>query len=458
VRIFTKLIVRASSFLNKGHKRSVKAKRNIILSLLFKGQSVIVGFIMVPILLNQLDAERYGIWLTLSSIVGFASFFDFGLGNGLRIFFAKAVAQENRKLAKSYVSTTYITLSLIFLSVLGIFHVVNPYLNWAGILNSQGMTPGELSLLALVVGTLFIVRFLFELIGTLLVADQRSGLGKSFGPMGNLAALLIILVLIRINLADSLINVAVVLVGSPVIVLIIATIYFFSTDYKQYRPSFKYFQLSQVKSLLGLGTKFFIIQLGAIILMTTDNVIVAQLFGPEEVVVYQVASKYMGITMLIYIILLSPIWSAVTEAYYRKDFNWILNTIQRYQKIAVGFIAITIVLIMGSEFFYEIWLSKKVVIPLSITLCWGLNSCLRFYGGLYNAFVQGTGKVYVSVIVAITTILCNIPLSILFGKYFGLGSTGVILATNVSVVINSLVMYVQYRKLVGQTAQGIWNK
>lgn len=71
-------------FVTKGHQRSVKAKKNIFASFIIKGTSILIGFYMVPLTIGYVDKEQYGVWLTLSSVVGWFSFFDIGLGNGLR--------------------------------------------------------------------------------------------------------------------------------------------------------------------------------------------------------------------------------------------------------------------------------------------------------------------------------------------------------------------------------------
>jgi len=61
------------------------------------------------------------------SLVGLFSFFDIGLGNGLRNSFAEAVAKGEHLLAKTFVSTTYTIfigiISLLFL----LFLIINSY-------------------------------------------------------------------------------------------------------------------------------------------------------------------------------------------------------------------------------------------------------------------------------------------------------------------------------------------
>ena len=73
--------------------RSKEAMRNIILSFFAKGISVASSLLIVPLTIHYVNPTQYGIWLTLSSIIGWVAFFDLGLGNGFRNRFAEAKAQ-----------------------------------------------------------------------------------------------------------------------------------------------------------------------------------------------------------------------------------------------------------------------------------------------------------------------------------------------------------------------------
>ena len=99
--------------INRGHGRSVKEKKNIIATFIFKGCSIAISLVLVPITINYINPTQYGIWLTLSSIVGWLAFFDIGFGNGLRNRFAEAIAKGEHELARIYLSTTYAILSII---------------------------------------------------------------------------------------------------------------------------------------------------------------------------------------------------------------------------------------------------------------------------------------------------------------------------------------------------------
>jgi O-antigen/teichoic acid export membrane protein len=63
-----------SGLITKGYERSVKAKKNILSSLIMRGCSIAISLVLVPLTINYVNPSRYGIWLTLSSIVAWFSF------------------------------------------------------------------------------------------------------------------------------------------------------------------------------------------------------------------------------------------------------------------------------------------------------------------------------------------------------------------------------------------------
>src|ERR1035437_4497067 len=153
-----------SNLINKGHHRSVKAKKNIIASFFIKGLSIAISLVLVPLTIHYVNPTQYGIWLTLSSIIAWFSFFDIGFGYGLRNKFAEALAKGEEELARIYVSTTYAILCIIIGIVRILFLCINPFINWAKLLNTTQEMAGELSTLAGIVFIFFCLRFIFQLV------------------------------------------------------------------------------------------------------------------------------------------------------------------------------------------------------------------------------------------------------------------------------------------------------
>jgi O-antigen/teichoic acid export membrane protein len=220
-------INRLLSTFNKGHERSVRAKKNIIASFFIKGGNIAVGLLLVPLTINYLDPTKYGIWITLSSILGWFGFFDIGLGHGLRNRFAEAKARGEFKLVKTYVSTTYAILALIISGFIFLFVFVNPFLNWNLLLNADEaiVSGSELRLLALIVFTFVSLSFVFKLITSILNADQRPAKASLFDFVGKTIALAAIFTLTKLS-EGSLIYLGLAMAGAPVFVLIVSNIWF----------------------------------------------------------------------------------------------------------------------------------------------------------------------------------------------------------------------------------------
>ena len=109
------------------HERSVKIFRNIIITFFIKGISIVVNLALVPLTIHYLTPSKYGVYLTISSMIAWVSFFDIGLGHGLRNKLAEAIARNDLSKAKAYVSTTYISIAVFLVLILAIFIGINHY-------------------------------------------------------------------------------------------------------------------------------------------------------------------------------------------------------------------------------------------------------------------------------------------------------------------------------------------
>ena len=182
-------------FLNKGSNRTITVKKNIFATFFIKGVSIITSLLIVPLTIDYVNPTQYGIWLTLSSIVGWLSFFDIGFGNGFRNKFSIARANGNHRLAKIYVSTIYTYLSIIFFAVWLIFIFINSFIDWSEVINFEASLKEEVSSVAIIIFTFFCLQFVLRIITTILMADQKTAKSSVIVVIGQVLSLLIIYIL-----------------------------------------------------------------------------------------------------------------------------------------------------------------------------------------------------------------------------------------------------------------------
>ncbi|MDP4274031.1 MAG: MATE family efflux transporter [Bacteroidota bacterium] len=450
-------VQKISLFFTQGHARSIKAKKNIAISIIIRGISIFTSFLLVPLCLHYIGSKEYGVWLTLSSIVLWVNFFDIGLGQGLRNKFAEAIAKGDKQLAKVYVSTTYAGILIIVSSLFLLILLFNPFISWCRVLNAPAYMSGQLEILVLFVFGFFLFRFVLGLLGIIITADQRPAISSSFDTLGNILALLIIFLLTKIT-KGSILYLGITLNVSPLLIFLIASFYFFNNDYKEYKPSLKSVDFKYFKELASLGIQFFIINIAVLVVFSSSNVIITQILGPEEVTAYNIAYKYFGMVTMFFGIIINPLWSAFTEAYVKEDFSWIKNTmkklIQFWYLIAAGII----IMILLANTFYHLWVGKMVKVSFMLSAIMGIFIILSTWCNIWAYFINGTGKIRLSLYIAIFQAVVNIPLSIYFGKTLHLGSAGVVLGTCTSLIISAILAPIQYKKIVSKSDKGIWSK
>jgi O-antigen/teichoic acid export membrane protein len=437
------------------HTRSCNIQKNIALSFLLKGISIGINLLLVPLTLNYLDKERYGLWLTMSSVISWFSLFDIGLGNGFRNKFAEAITAKDTSLAKTYVSTTFALLSIIIGLVLVVFLVINPLLNWQRILNTTAETKNTLSQLAAIIFVFFSLQFVFKLTTSILLADQKSSIVDLIGVVASLLSLIIICILIRVG-RRSLLYLGAVLSVCPVISLIIAFFIAFRGKYKIYSPSIRFVDLKQSKSLVGLGFLFFIPQLCSLIVFSTSNIIITQIFTPAEVAVYNIAYKYFMVVMVFSQIFINPFWSAFTESFMRGDTVWIKNAIRKLVVLWAVSCLGCVVMIAASKWVFHIWVGDQITIPLSLLIGLAVYICISNWNNIFVSFTNGVSKIFIQLCLSLFVGVVFIPLTVALSKNIGL--MGVPIGMGLSILPGSFIITIQCKKLITGQAGGMWNK
>lgn len=317
----------------KSDARSVRMRKNTIAMLGIRGLSIFISLLSAPIMLHYVNRADYGVLMTLTSLVSWIGLMDIGLGNGLRNIIPQYYAEGNLLKVREAVSSSYAALALYVGLLIALFIIVSSFCNWLKIMNSPNSDAGEILGLANVVFIAFCLQFLFGLLNSVLFAYQMPALNSVFGLIGQIAAFIALLIQVYILDVRSVFQIGSINCMLPPLVLFIASIFLYKGRLREIAPSFKLINLKAVNGILGLGIKFFVLQIITIVLFQANAIIIAQAVGPESVVEYNLAFKYISVVTMFFNIAITPVWSATTDAYVKKDFAWIKKTIAYGKKI-----------------------------------------------------------------------------------------------------------------------------
>ena len=391
-----------------GSERSVKAKKNIAAMVVIKGGNILLGLLLVPLTLHYVSSETYGIWLAISSMVAWFSFFDIGINNGLKNRLAEALAHEDIPLAKRYVSTTYALLILIFIPLMIILLVIAPMLDWYSILHLQQEAVTGLLASVCIVITYFCINFILSTINVVLTADQRPA-DASFRALVQQALSLVVIYVLTFTTKGSLVNLCLALCACPVIVVFVFNLTLFSGRYKHIAPSLRDVDFSTAPDLFKLGIQFFIIQIAGVIQYQMTNFLIIRYFGATEVTEYNIAYKYFNIPYMFWIIMLTPVWVAVTDAIAKNDYPWVKGAVKKYLVLFIVFLAGTLLMLVLSQPFYRLWVGEAVSVPFPVSLWVMIFNLAMMFGSIFVHVLNGAG------ILRVQTVACIISPFVFLG-------------------------------------------
>ena len=436
-----------------GNERSVTIKKNFIASLLIKGVSIAVTFFLVPITLGYVSDELYGIWLILSSVLWMLHYFDVGFTLGLKNKLTEAIAAKDFERGKQLVSTTYVMLIIIFIPLGIILEFITPYISWSHLFNAPEKYNEEITSALQVMFACVCLQMIVNTLVSVLSAYQRTAVSSLFPVLGNVVSLFIIIFLTKCT-TPSLTKLALAISTMPVIVLTIASLYLYKTTYKDISPSLKSVRFDLVREIFGLGAKFFIIQIQMIVVSQAANIFISNFSNPIEVANYNVALRYLNVSVMVFNILLTPIWPAFTDAYAKKDFDWMKSIYIKLIKILLLVVGLIIAMVIVSPIVYKIWIGNKMNIPFIMTVVVAVYVITLSWNSFQTMLINGFGTIKIQSIVTVSGLIIYIPLACVLGK--ALGAIGVILSMATIYLLYAPIFYIQLNKLINNRASGIW--
>ena len=211
-----------------------------------------------------------------------------------------------------------------------------------------------------------------------------------------------------------------------------------------------------MSSVTKLGIKFFVICLSMIFIFQVMNIIISRELGPDAVTEYNIAFKYFNILTTIIMIVITPFWSAFTDAYHKKDYLWMTGSMKKLETIWLLSIVAALVMVLLANPFYGIWVGDDVQIHLTTTISIAIYVSLFNLGQIYMYLVNGIGTVMIQLIIYLSFALIAWPLMILSCRWLGL--PGIVIIPSVVVLLQAVCGRVQIGKIMNNCATGIWRK
>lgn len=391
------------------------------------------SIITVRLTFQYLGAERYGMWMTISSFVMLLAFADFGMSNGLINLVAESLGKEDRQSAGRAAASAFWMLSgvatLFALIVLAIY----PFIDASRFFNVHSATAMHEAGPALLA---FMLCFILNLpLGT--VRGTQTGMQNAyhtnlwniFGTVLALAALLA-----AIHAHAGLPVLVLCLSGPPVVAAFFNGVELFGRSNPDLLPAPSRFSSKTARRLLGMGTMFFLLQLSFSIGLQTDNIVIAQLLGAKAVAEYAVPARLFSMILGFLVMVSGAMAPAYTDALARRDGRWIRRG---FLRVAIGGTAITVVvvvlLVLFGNAILDLWVGPQIHASTALMAAFAVQAVLYAYLQPVSFLLSGIGRFKEQVISGIVMAVLNLGLSILLVRSFGI--IGAVLGTILALIL-----------------------
>lgn len=425
----------------------LRLKNQIIISIMYKVIGMVISFMFVPILLDFLGKEDYGIWVTISSILTWFMLFDFGIGLGLRNKITKSLALNKIKEAKIYISSAYFIVFMIFISLMFVLLLISNIFDWNSILNIVKYTNIELLKIIQIAIVGFCTLFIFRIVKNLYYAIHQPSTNELIQSISQLVILLALLIISKsVDEYKNLINISIIYTALPIGILIIFSFFFF-TKRKDLLPDIYLINFKKGLDITKLGIQFLLLQLSAVILNTIMPFMITKYLGPTNTTEYNIAIKYFGLVQVGLFLVLNPYWSAVTHKYIQNDFEWIWLSLKKTMLWALFGIIIIIGAILVAPIFFKLWVGDNVI-SINITYWSALFVASFVITQPIITFINGTGQIKQQMYFSVVIIIFLVPIDLILFHYTKLGIGSFLLPPIIFRFIRTIFGFFQLKALL----------
>jgi O-antigen/teichoic acid export membrane protein len=395
-----------------------------------RGITLGLTLLTVPLAFDHLGAERFGMWVTLSSLIAFSSLADLGIGYGLQNAVSRSLASDDVHSARREISSALaVVLALSAVVAMG-FAFTFPFVPWADVVAVTSPTArSEAGSAAAVFFGLLILTVPLNVITQIRVARQQGYVVHAVAAAGNIAALGALLIVI--GGGGGVPALVLAMAGPPALASAAHAVWLFRRSAPDLAPSFRLADFPTGWRLMRSGSLFLVLQLATTAAFATDTLIVAQLVGSGAVAEYGVALRLFTIPIGLVAISATPLWPAYAEAIASGDIPWVRATLRRSIRIALAIsVPLATILVLWGRPITELWVGASVAPTFVLLLAFGLWTVQASVGHTIAMLLNGAHEIRLQALAAVAMAVANVALSIWLTTRIGVA--GVVWGTVIS--------------------------
>jgi O-antigen/teichoic acid export membrane protein len=412
------------------------------LSMIARVVGMATSIISVPLVLDYLGSDRYGIWLQMSSFVAALGPLDLGIGLGLLTVLSDAYGRDDKEAARRAISTAAAMLTLIASVAVVVFGIVYFFIPWARVFNVTTPTAmSEAGPAAAVLFGAFALGLPLGIVAQVQLAHQSGYISSAWAILGNVGSFIALIAIIVIH--GNLPFLVLALTGVGLLAAALNGWFLFRRQRRWLMPRLRDVDLPTARPLLKTGSLFLVLQIAGLAAFSLDNIVIAQLMGSSAVQEYAVPTKLFVLAPTLLSFVLVPLWPAYRESLARGDGAWVKRTLRRSITLAALFnIPSSLFLIVAGPFLLNIWVHGQVHPTTLLLVGLGTWTIMNTLNGPFAMLLNGANVVAFQAVCSVLMAVANVAISIYLVQRIGV--SGAVYGSVISQLVFILIPEVWY--------------
>ena len=409
----------ASTEAGRSQERYRLALWSFIANILSKLMALAVMLLNIRWTLPYLGAERFGVWMTVSSFATMLIVLDLGIGNALTNHAAHAAAEDEPEALKKTISGSLgflFIVSVVMGLLLSLLAATLP-LNTLIKVKDNTLQP-EIRQAVLVFAVLFGINIFGSGVQKLFSGLQRTFEGLLASAACSFLALICIAWAAHLEADIPTLLLATLGVQSLSGIVLIPLL--------MKRNQFSFAGISkeiqqQYKTLFKSGSFYFVLQLGVLFGWGADSMIISSTLGAASVAAYSIAQRLFQMCTLATFMLNGPLWGAYADANARNDKAFIRITFKRSMAVTIGLsLLIIMFLLVFNKWIIGIWLNNHVELPLTLLLAFAAWAFMESVAGSFSILLYGLYITRPQIIATFIYVAISLFLKLYYIDQFGI--------------------------------------
>jgi O-antigen/teichoic acid export membrane protein len=348
-------------------RRDVRALITAVAGISYRIVDAGLKLMIIPLATRLLGIEKYGIWLTASSILSLLMVSDFGIGSGLLNLVGAAAAKGDTRSVRSYTATAYIafsTLALFLVITVGILSQSAVLPRWVGIKANSPLVYDSRHLF-IIMGCLVAGSASLNVVNFFASALQEGYLAHVAQITASITALICIFQLRSGSMEKFALASSLPILGA----YLLLSIYIYGFRHRALAPDFRSVNFRHFRIIWHDSSRLLLAQIADAVIAFTSNILVASELGAAVVPEVSVSLQVMMILNFVSCMFILPLWPAYVEAGVREDWAWIKSALWRGVIRSVGAMAIgCLCYTLAYRVFIHTWSRVLPIPPLSFVI------------------------------------------------------------------------------------------